>query len=57
MDVKELLKGSDLVLIADQEPAEEMYLNLRKEMKDLNIKSASIGFAKILELAAKQLKQ
>lgn len=56
VDVKELLKNSDLVIVADQNPSEEMYLNLRKEMKDLNIKSASIGFAKILELASKQLK-
>jgi hypothetical protein len=56
MDIRELSKTSDVVLIADQEPSEEMYLNLRKELKDKNIKSASIGFAKILELAHRQLK-
>lgn len=56
MDIRELSKTSDVVLIADQEPSEEMYLNLRKELKDKNIKSTSIGFAKILELAHRQLK-
>ncbi len=57
LDIKELNKTSDVVLIADQNPSEELYLNLRKELYNLNIKSSKVGFVRILELAAKQLKK
>lgn len=57
-DIKELKRKSDVVLIADQNPCEELYLRLAQDIRNgLKIKSTNLQFAKILELASKQLKQ
>ena len=57
-DIKELKRSSDIVLIADQNPCEDLYLNLANDIKNgLKIKSTNLQFAKILELASKQLKK
>lgn len=56
-DIKEAVKNSDLVLLADQDPNEEWYLNLIKTIRNTyHIKSTNVAFSKILELAAKQIK-
>ncbi|MBO8460141.1 MAG: ParB-like nuclease domain-containing protein [Bacteroidetes bacterium] len=55
-DIREQSKKSDIVLLADQEPHEEILLKLQKEIGDqFNIKSPSICFAKLLELAKERL--
>lgn len=57
-DIREASKSSDVVLLADQEPNEEWYLNLIKTIRsEYHIKSTNVAFSKILELAAKQLKE
>lgn len=54
--VKEALHGSEYVILADQENTEAEYLALMKEVgQKFNIKSSNISFAKILELAKKQI--
>lgn len=54
--VKEALTGSDYVILADQENTEDEYLALMKSIgQKFDIKSSNISFAKMLELAKKQL--
>ena len=56
-DIKEMSAKSDVVMIADSDPSEELLLKLQKELRStLNIKSASVAFATILKLAREQLK-
>lgn len=56
-DIKEISRQSDVVMIADGENTEEEYLDLIKSIrKTYSIKSTNVAFAKILELASKQLK-
>lgn len=56
-DIKEVRKSSDVVLLADQDPNEEWYLNLIKTIRNTyHIKSTNVAFSKILELATKQIK-
>ena len=55
-DIREQAKKSDIVLIADHEPNEEMLLKLQKEIGDqFNIKSPAICFSKLLDLAKERL--
>ena len=55
--VTELAPKSDMVVLADGEPAEEMMLELIKEVRGkYDIKSSSTAFCKILELAKEHLK-
>lgn len=57
VDIREASKSSDVVLLADQDPNEEWYLNLIKSIrKEYHIKSTNVAFSKILELAAKQMR-
>lgn len=54
--VREALDSNEYVILADQENTEEEYLALMKEVgQKFNIKSSNIAFAKILELAKKQM--
>lgn len=54
--VKEAMNSSEYVILADQENTEDEYLSLMKEIgQKFNIKSSNIAFAKILELAKKQI--
>lgn len=56
-DIREASKQSDMVLLADQEPNEELYLSLIKAVRnEFHIKSTNVAFSKILELAAKAMK-
>lgn len=56
-DIKELSGKSDVVMIADSDPSEELLLKLNKELRStLNIQSSSVAFATILKLAREQLK-
>lgn len=55
-DIREQSKKSDIILLADQNPNEKLLLGLQKEIGDkFNIKSPSITFAKLLELAKERL--
>lgn len=55
-DIREQSKKSDIVLLADQNPNEELFLKLQKEIGDqMRIKSPTITFAKLLELANERL--
>lgn len=55
--VGEMAPKSDMVVLADGDPAEEMMLQLLKEVRDrYDIKSSSTAFCKILELAQEQMK-
>lgn len=57
-DIRELSKKSDVILLADQNPNEQMLLRLQKDIGDkFNIKSPSICFAKLLDLAKERLTQ
>lgn len=57
-DIRELAPTSDMVIIADGNPTESLYLGLASDIrKGLKIKSSNLRFAKILELAYKQLQQ
>lgn len=54
--VREALDSSEYVILADQENTEDAYLSMMKEVgQKFNIKSSNIAFAKILELAKKQI--
>ena len=54
--IREALDSSEYVILADQEKTEDEYLTLMKEVGlKYNIKSSNIAFAKILELAKKQI--
>lgn len=54
--LKEAVSKSDFVILADQEHTEQQYLDLMKEVgQKFDIKSSNIAFAKILELAKKQI--
>lgn len=54
--IREALDSSEYVILADQEKTEDEYLALMKEVgQKFNIKSSNIAFAKILELAKKQI--
>lgn len=54
--IREALDSSEYVILADQEKTEDEYLALMKEVGlKYNIKSSNIAFAKILELAKKQI--
>lgn len=54
--VGEMAPKSDMVVLADGEPAEGMMLELLKEVRArYDIKSTSIAFSKILELAKQQM--
>lgn len=55
-EVREAIGKSDVVVMAENEPNEELYLKLSKEInRQLEIKSSNIIFSKILELALMQL--
>ena len=55
-ELREAIKKSDVVLMAENEPNEELYLKLSKEINQkLEIKSSNIIFSKILELALMQI--
>ena len=55
-DIREQAKKSDVILLADQNPNEEILLKLQKEIGDhFNIKSPSICFSKLLDLAKERL--
>lgn len=55
-DIREQAKKSEVILLADREPNEEMLLRLQKEIGDqFNIKSPSICFTKLLDLAKERL--
>lgn len=55
-ELREAIKKSDVVLMAENEPNEELYLKLSKEIsKNLDIRSSNIVFSKILQLALLQL--
>ena len=57
-DIREQARKSDIVLLADQEPNEEFFLKLQKEIGDqYEIKSPTITFAKLLELANERLNE
>lgn len=57
-DIREQAKKSDVILLADQDPHEEMLLRLQKEIGDhFNIKSPSICFSKLLDLAKERLNE
>lgn len=57
-DIREQARKSDVILLADQEPNERVLLGLQKEIGDkFDIKSPSITFAKLLELAQERLKE
>ena len=54
--LRDAVSGSDYVILADQEHTEEQYLELMKVVgQKYDIKSSNIAFAKILELARKQI--
>ena len=55
-ELRDAIKKSDVVLMAENEPNEELYLKLSKEIsKNLDIRSSNIVFQKILELALMQI--
>ncbi len=55
-EVREAIKKSDVIVMAENDPNEELYLKLSKEIsKTLDIRSSNIVFTKILELALLQL--
>ena len=55
-DIREQAKKCDALILADQGTNEELLLRLQTEVgKEWNIKSPSIAFAKVLELAAEKL--
>lgn len=57
-DIREQAKKSDVILLADQDPHEEMLLRLQKEIGDhFNIKSPSICFSMLLDLAKERLNE
>lgn len=57
-DVREQVRKSDVVILTEQEGNEMALLKLQSEIgKEYNIKSPSITFAKLLQLASERLKQ
>lgn len=55
-DIREQAKKSDTVILASQEENEKLFLKLQSEIgSQYNIKSPSITFAKMLELAKERL--
>lgn len=57
-DIREQSKKSDTLILASQEENEMVLLKLQKEIgAQFNIKSPSITFAKLLELANERLKE
>lgn len=57
-DIREQSKKSDALILASQEENEMLLLKLQKEIgAQFNIKSPSITFAKLLELANERLKE
>lgn len=55
-DIREQSKKSDVILLADRDPNEEMLLRLQKGIGDqFNIKSPAVCFAKLLDLAKERL--
>ena len=57
-DIREQAKKSDALILAGQEDNEMRLLKLQQDIGSLyNIKSPSITFAKLLELASERLKQ
>lgn len=57
-DIRDYSKKSDVVLLANGEDNEDLYLALRKEFKDkLDIKSTSVAFGQMLTLAAMKLNE
>lgn len=55
-DVREQAKKSDCVILADQNPNEGVLMKLQQEIgKEYDIKSPSIVFSKLLELASERL--
>ena len=57
-DIREQAKKSDALILAEQEGNEMLLLKLQSEIgKEFNIKSPSITFAKLLELASERLKE
>jgi hypothetical protein len=57
-DIREQAKKSDALILAGQEDNEMRLLKLQQDIGSLyNIKSPSIAFAKLLELASERLKQ
>jgi len=57
-DIREQSKKSDVIILAEQKPNEERLLKMQTEIgKEFNIKSPSITFAKLLELATERLNE
>lgn len=57
-DIRELSRRSDVLILANDEDNEDFFMMLRKAVRDtFHIKSSSVTFAKILELASQQLKE
>jgi len=57
-DIREQAKKSDALILADQENNEMLLLKLQQEIgNQYNIKSPSITFAKLLELAKERLEE
>lgn len=55
-DIREQAKKSDAVILANEEENEMLLLKLQKEIgSQFNIKSPSVSFAKLLELASERL--
>lgn len=55
-ELRDAIKKSDVVLMAENDPCEEMYLKLSKEISQkMDIRSSNIVFSKILELAMMQI--
>lgn len=56
--VRENVAKSDLVVIADGEPAEDVMLSLMKSVKkEFDIRSSSVSLMKIFELASMKMKE
>lgn len=54
--IKENVSKSEVIILANQDNTEEMLMELNREIKQkYNIVSGSVAFAKILELAKKQM--
>jgi len=57
-DIREQAKKSDALILADQENNEMLLLKLQQEIgNQYNIKSPSITFAKLLQLAKERLEE
>ena len=57
-DIREQSKKSDVLILASQEENEMLLMKLQKEIgTQYNIKSPSITFAKLLELAKERMEE